>query len=101
MGVTVRTDVKGIARFIFEAGADAARLHLHISDVEPGMRAHPPHRHDGQEIFYVFSGEGEVIFGEQTHLLTDNQAIQVDCQVLHGIRNVGETPLRYAVIIAQ
>ena len=101
MAETVRTDIKGIDRFIFEAGADTEQLHLHISEVEPGQRAHPPHTHDGQEIFYVFSGEGEVLFGEQTHRVRDNEAVHVDCQVLHGIRNIGETPLRYAVIIAR
>ncbi len=101
MGTDVRSDIKGIDRFIFEAGADSEQLHLHISEVAPGTRAHPPHQHDGQEIFYVFSGEGEVVFGEQKHRLTDNQAIHVDCRVLHGIRNVGDTPLRYAVIIAR
>ncbi len=97
----IRNDVKGINRFIFEAGADREQLHLHISEVGPGKRAHPPHTHEGQEIFYVFSGEGEVLFGEQTHRVGANEAIHVDCQVLHGIRNVGETPLRYAVIIAK
>ena len=54
----IRNDIKGINRFIFEAGADREQLHLHISEVGPGQRAHPPHTHDGQEIFYVFSGEG-------------------------------------------
>ncbi len=101
MAETVRTDIKGIDRFIFEIGADQEQLHLHISEVEPGQRAHPPHTHDGQEIFYVFSGEGEVLFGERKHRVRDNEAVHVDCQVLHGIRNVGEAPLRYAVIIAR
>ena len=101
MAETVRTDIKGIDRFIFGNGANREKLHLHISEVGPGQRAHPPHTHDGQEIFYVFSGEGEVLFGEQTHRVSDNEAVHVDCQVLHGIRNVGEKPLRYAVIIAR
>ena len=101
MAETVRTDIKGIDRFILEKGADRNVLSLHISEVGPGQRAHPPHTHDGQEIFYVFSGEGEVLFGEQTHRISDNEAVHVDCQVLHGIKNVGEAPLRYAVIIAR
>ena len=101
MAEKVRTDIKGIDRFIFEIGADREKLHLHISEVGPGQRAHPPHTHDGQEIFYVFSGEGEVLFGEQKHRVSDNEAVHVDCQVLHGITNVGKTPLRYAVIIAR
>ena len=101
MGTQIRTDIKGIDRFIFEAGSDPARLHLHVSEVPPGTRAHPPHQHAGSEIFYVFCGEGEVVYGEKTHRLTANQAIHVDCRTLHGIRNAGDTPLRYAVIIAK
>ncbi|RKU26238.1 hypothetical protein C6497_13845 [Candidatus Poribacteria bacterium] len=101
MSEQIRTDIKGIERFVFEAGTDPERLHLHISEVDPGQRAHAPHTHDGLEIFYVFSGEGEVLFGDKKHLISDNQAIQVDCKVLHGIRNVGETKLKYAVIIAR
>ena len=97
----IRNDIKGINRFVFEAGSDREQLHLHISEVGPGQRAHPPHTHEGQEIFYVFSGEGEVLFGDQTHRVSNNEAVHVDCQILHGIRNVGETPLRYAVIIAK
>ncbi len=97
----IRSDIKGIDRFIFASGADREQLHLHISEVGPKQRAHPPHTHDGQEIFYVFSGEGEVLLGEETHRIRNNEAVHVDCQVLHGIRNVGETPLRYAVIIAK
>jgi mannose-6-phosphate isomerase-like protein (cupin superfamily) len=102
MNAEIRTDIKGIDRFIsiFESGSDPDKLHLHISEVASGTRAHPPHQHDGKEIFYVFSGEGEVVYGEKAHRLTANQAIHVDCRVLHGIRNIGDTPLRYAVIIA-
>ena len=58
----------------------------------------------------MFSGEGEVLFGHQTHRISDNEAVHVDCQVLHGIRNVGlsllpfldkRDGLCYAVIIAK
>ena len=52
----IRSDVKGIDRFIFETGADQEQLHLHISEVGPGQRAHPPHTHEGQEIFTCFLG---------------------------------------------
>ncbi len=101
MAESIRTDIKGINRFVFEDGTDREKLSLHISEVGPGLRAHPPHTHDGQEIFYVFSGKGEVLFGEQTHQVMENEAVHVDCTVLHGIRNIGDFPLRYAVIIAK
>jgi quercetin dioxygenase-like cupin family protein len=97
----VREDIKGISRFVFAEGALDDKLHLHISEVGPGQRAHPPHSHDGQEIFYVFSGQGEVIVGSETATLTSGEAIQVDCTVEHGIANIGTTAMRYAVIIAR
>ena len=107
-----RNDVKGVGRFLFADGADDDRLHLHITEVGPGTRAHPPHSHKGQEIFYVLLGQGEVevadeVFrvneGEamQRHTLSAGEAIQVDCKVEHGISNIGTEKLRYAVIIAR
>lgn len=97
----VSQDIKGIGRFTFTDGADDDKLHLHVSEVGPGTRAHPPHRHTGQEIFYVLSGRGEVLVGEETHILDSGDAIQVECTVEHGIRNAGDSSLRYAVIIAK
>ena len=55
----VREDIKGISRFVFAEGALDDKLHLHISEVGPGQRAHAPHSHGGQEIFYVFNSQGE------------------------------------------
>lgn len=101
MGAEIRKDVKGIDRFIFENGLDSSKLHMHISEVAPKQSMHEPHQHEGQEIFYVFSGKGEVLFGDQSHVLKENQAILIDCQIRHGIRNVGDVPLKYAVIIAK
>ncbi|MAG84672.1 hypothetical protein CMK10_10985, partial [Candidatus Poribacteria bacterium] len=63
--------------------------------------AHPPHQHEGQEIFFVLEGKAEVVFGESTHQLNGGEAVHVNCEILHGIRNIGSTPLRYAVIIAK
>jgi quercetin dioxygenase-like cupin family protein len=97
----VREDIKGVSRFHFAEGAEDEKLHLHISEVGPGQRAHPPHTHPGQEIFYVFEGKGEVVVGVETVTLSSGDAIQVDCTVEHGIANIGESDMRYAVIIAR
>ncbi len=99
MSVTTRTDIKGISRFLFTEGTDADRLHLHVSEVGPGQRAHPPHRHDGWEIFYVINGNGEVLYGDQTHPVNTGEAMHLECSILHGIKNIGDSPLQYAVII--
>ena len=69
MKAEIRKDIKGIDRFIFENGLDNSKLHMHISEVAPNQSMHAPHQHEGQEIFYVFSGKGEVLFGDQSHIL--------------------------------
>jgi len=101
MSVEIKTDIKGIPRFLFAPGADPEKLHLHVSEVGPGTRAHAPHEHEGQEIFWVLDGEGEIIVGGETHRLVQGEAVHVEGSVLHGIRNAGEGNLRYAVIIAR
>ena len=101
MSIEIRTDIKGINRFLFAPGADPDKLHLHVSEVGPETRAHAPHEHEGQEIFWVLDGEGEVIVGGETHRLTKGEAIHVEGSLLHGISNAGEGKLRYAVIIVK
>jgi len=100
MSVEIRTDIRGIKRFLFAPGANPDKLHLHVSELGPMTRAHEPHKHKGQEIFWVLEGESEVVIGEETHRLTKGEAIHVKSNILHGISNVGEGRLRYAVIIA-
>ena len=101
MAVDVRTDIKGIGRFLVAEGADPQKLRLHVSQVAPGTSAHPPHQHDGQEIFFVLEGEGEVSMEQEAYPVNAGEAIQVNCGVMHGIRNIGKGPMRYAVIIAR
>lgn len=101
MSIVTRTDVKGLNRFIFAEGADPQSLRLHVSQVGPGQRAHAPHTHDGQEIFYVLEGDGDVLVEEEIHRISSGEAIQINCRILHGISNAGTGPLRYAVIIAK
>ncbi|MCZ6635377.1 MAG: cupin domain-containing protein [bacterium] len=101
MSTEIKSDIKGFERFLFTEGADPNKLHLHVSEIGPGTRSHPPHQHEGQEIFFVLEGEGEVMFGESTHQVNGGEAVHVNCEILHGIQNVGSGPLRYAVIIAK
>ena len=101
MKTEIRTDIKGIKRFIFAPGTDSDRLRLHISEVDAGTRAHAAHEHEGQEIFFVLSGEAEAEVAGEKHRLKAGEAIQVEGSILHGIRNAGGDLLRYAVIIAK
>ncbi len=101
MPLQTRTDIKGLSRFLFAEGAEPDRLHLHISEVPPGERAHPPHQHAGQEIFFVLEGCGDILIEDETHQINEGEAVHLKCDIVHGIRNAGDAPLKYAVIIAR
>lgn len=91
--------VKGITRYLLDAGLGGEPLHLHISGVGPGERAHPPHRHGGLEAFYLLEGEGTLEIDDASYPLHANEAAVFDPQKLHGLVNTGSIPLRYLVIL--
>ena len=62
----VTIEKKGIARMLADDGLDPEKLSVHISQVEAGQRCHPPHRHEGMEVFYVIEGTGTVEIGGGT-----------------------------------
>ena len=90
---------KGLARCIVEAGLDPEKLRIHISEIAPGTRAHPPHAHDAIEAFYVLEGHGAVETGPERHAIGPNETIILDARTMHGLENTRATPMRYMVII--
>lgn len=101
MTAFIQHDVKGVARLLVDQSIDPDRLHIHISEIEPGTRAHPPHTHAGVEAFYVFEGEGVVEVGDERQPVRANEAVVIDPGVLHGLVNTGQVKMRYMVIIAK
>ncbi len=97
----VSTTAKGLNGLLLDETIDATKLAVHISEVGPGSRAHPPHTHAGIEGFYIFEGHGEVELGDERYAVGPNQVALVGAGTLHGLVNVGEGPLRYMVIIAR
>lgn len=93
--------VKGIDRFLVAENIHPDRLHMHISEIGPGTRAHAPHAHGGVEAFYIFEGEGVLETGGERFPLKANEAIVLDATQEHGLINVGSGVLRYLVIIAK
>ena len=90
---------KGLARCVAEVGLDPEKLRIHISEIAPGTRPHPPHTHDAVEAFYVLEGHGTVEIGGERHVIGPNEAIILAARTLHGLENTGATPMRYMVII--
>jgi mannose-6-phosphate isomerase-like protein (cupin superfamily) len=92
---------KGLDRCLFSDNIDPSELRFHVTEIEPGARAHPPHTHAGVEAFYIMEGNGTFEIEGESHSLGPNEAIVLDPTQLHGLVNTGTTRMRYLVIIAQ
>ena len=92
---------KGLTRCLVDEDISEEDLHIHISEIAPGTRAHPPHSHEGIEAFYVLEGEGTLEVGEERYLLHANEAAILDAGKVHGLANTGASPMKYMVIIAR
>lgn len=94
-------EIKGIQRYLLDAGLDGEPLHLHISQVDPGQRSHPPHQHGGIEAFYMLEGEGTLEIDGESQLIRANEAAVFDPQKLHGLINTGQESMRYLVVLVR
>jgi mannose-6-phosphate isomerase-like protein (cupin superfamily) len=93
---------KGLDGFWIESSLAEDKLSLHITEIAPGTRAHPPHTHAGVEAFYILAGNGTLETEDGTKITVGpNQAVTVDPSRLHGLVNTGSTALKYIVIIAK
>jgi uncharacterized cupin superfamily protein len=92
---------KGLARLLTDADLPPERLRIHISEVGPGERSHPPHRHEGVEAFHMLAGEGTLEIDAERQRIAAGEAIVFDPTKLHGLVNSGDVPMRYIVIIAR
>ena len=81
--------VKGVARCLLDADLLGEPLHVHISEVGAGQRAHPPHQHGALEGFYVIEGEGTLEIDGESFPLRANEAAIFDPQKLHALVNSG------------
>lgn len=93
--------VRGIAHCWLDADLNGEPLHVHISEVEPGGRSHPPHQHGRLEGLYMLEGEGTLEIDGTTQVLRANEAAVFDPQKLHGLYNHGSAPMRYLVILTK
>ena len=92
-------EAKGLSKCLVDTQLDPEKLHLHVSEIAPGTRAHPPHTHGAVEAFYVLEGRGVIEHGDERLEIGPNEVLVLDARVLHGIENTGQTPMRYVVII--
>lgn len=71
---------------------------LKMSVVGPHSATHAPHKHAEDEIFFVLEGTAEFYLDGETKTAGAYTSFYCPSNVEHGIRNVGDTELKYLVI---
>jgi len=77
---------------------DGCKLAVHESALAPNSEPHPPHHHDGEEIFLILEGTLEVTINGKSSRISRGSVAFIGSGDEHGIRNPGETPARYYVV---
>ena len=71
---------------------------LKMSVVAPHSATHAPHIHAEDEIFYVLDGTAEFYLDGKTLEGGPQTSFYCPSNIEHGIRNIGDTELKYLVI---
>jgi quercetin dioxygenase-like cupin family protein len=74
-------------------------LTLGIAELQPGD-ALREHRHDQPELYFILSGEGQVLAGGPPRAVRAGTAIFFPGNARHGLANTGSVELRYVYVFA-
>lgn len=69
-----------------------------LSVVAPHSATHRPHKHAEDEFFFVLEGTAEFYLDGKTKTVGAMTSLYCPSDVEHGIRNVGDSELKYLVI---
>jgi len=76
--------------------ADGKTVKLGV--VGPHLGSHAPHHHDEDEFFFILEGTAEFFLDGQRRTVGPQTMLYCPSNHEHGIRNVGDTDLKYLVI---
>lgn len=69
-----------------------------MSVVGVGLATHPPHRHEEDEFFFVLEGTAEFYLDGERKVVGPLTSLYAPSWHEHGIKNAGQTELKYLVI---
>ena len=69
-----------------------------LSVVGPHLATHAPHHHPEDEFFFILEGKAELFLDGQWRAVGPNTCFYCPSGHEHGIRNAGDTVLKYLVI---
>lgn len=85
-------------RYWFADKAFADGKTLKLSVVKPHSATHAPHAHEEDEFFFVLEGIAEFYLDGGTKTGGPMTSFYCPSGMKHGIRNIGDTELKYLVI---
>ncbi|MGI4805659.1 MAG: cupin domain-containing protein [Janthinobacterium lividum] len=85
-------------QFFDSPTATLDNLECHVSTLNPGETAHPPHQHPEEELTIVKEGTIEVLVNGELKRAGAGSIIFAAANKLHNIKNVGTTPATYYAI---
>jgi quercetin dioxygenase-like cupin family protein len=93
-----KTPIGESRKFFRAPTATLDELECHVTTLNPGEQAHPPHQHPDEELLIVKEGTVEALVNGEWKRVGPGSVIFQASNVLHAIRNVGDTPATYHVI---
>lgn len=97
--LTVKKTAIGETRSVMKGPtATLDELEMHVTTLNPGQASHPPHKHPNEELVILDKGTVEALVNGEWKRLGPGSVIFNASNVLHGLRNVGDTPAQYHVI---
>lgn len=93
-----KTPTGEVASLCKQPTATLDQLEMHVSQLNPGMESHKPHRHVNEELIILREGECETLSDGKWVKVGPGSVVFNASMSLHGFRNVGTTVAVYHVI---